>query len=68
MRFCLVALLLAAVVPAESWRLAFGSCHHQDLPAPALLAAAQLRPDAFVWLGGKCAFLLNSVCRQHCLS
>ena len=45
----LVLSLLAADPPA--WSLAFGSCHHQDLPAPALTAAASLQPDAFVWLG-----------------
>ena len=38
-------------VRASGWSLAFGSCHHQDLPAPALTAAASLKPEVFVWLG-----------------
>jgi hypothetical protein len=44
-------MLLLTMPAIIGWSLAFGSCHHQDLPAPALLAAAELEPDAFVWLG-----------------
>ena len=50
-------LLLAAAASAtldaggDTLTLAYGSCLHQRKPAPALRAAAESRPDAFVWLG-----------------
>jgi phosphodiesterase/alkaline phosphatase D-like protein len=31
--------------------VAFGSCLHQEKPAPALRAAAKSKPDLFVFLG-----------------
>ena len=34
-----------------SWSLAYGSCHHQSKPAPALLTIASTKPDVFAWLG-----------------
>ena len=48
------------------WRLAWGSCLHQGLPAPALLAAATLAPDVFAWLGDN---IYNDVicCHPSCL-
>jgi len=44
-------LLLLSAVPWASWTLAFGSCHHQEIPAPGLLSAAAAKPDVFVFLG-----------------
>lgn len=38
-------------VPAPGFRIAFGSCVHQSLPQPALMAAAAMKPDLFIWLG-----------------
>ena len=39
-------------MPARcSWTLAFGSCNHQEMDAPALLSAAASKPDVFAWLG-----------------
>lgn len=31
--------------------IAFGSCGHQDVPQPVLALAAELKPDAFIFLG-----------------
>lgn len=35
----------------SGFRIAFGSCAHQDKAQPALEAAAAMSPDLFVWLG-----------------
>ena len=45
-----LAILAGAPLPL-AWTLAFGSCLHQDNPAPALSSAAAARPDVFVFLG-----------------
>ena len=62
--FVASAAVLTSVASAEPWLLAFGSCHHQDLPSPALTAAAALKPDVFVWLGDN---LYNDVAAQGML-
>ena len=42
---------LFAMGPVISWTLVFGSCHHQEMPSPALVSAAASKPDVFVFLG-----------------
>jgi len=37
--------------PADTFRVAFGSCAHQNKDQPILETAASLSPDLFVWLG-----------------
>ena len=35
----------------NQWSIGFGSCLHQGVPAPTLLAAAEAKPDLWIWLG-----------------
>jgi alkaline phosphatase D len=35
----------------ESFKIAFGSCAHQDKPQPLILKAVKLNPDLFIYLG-----------------
>ena len=42
---------LAAAPALLAWTLAIGSCLHQEMPVPALLSAAQAKPDVFAFLG-----------------
>lgn len=44
-------LLATAGAQADTTRIAFGSCIHQDKPAPILDAVVARQPDAFVLLG-----------------
>ena len=44
-------LLASAGAQADTTRIAFGSCLHQDKPAPILDAVVARQPDAFVLLG-----------------
>lgn len=43
--------VFSAEAMAETTRIAFGSCIHQDKPTPALNAVVARKPDAFVFLG-----------------
>ena len=43
--------LLLSPTLLSTWTLAIGSCHHQEIAAPALLSAAESKPDAFAFLG-----------------
>ncbi|MFM8711242.1 MAG: hypothetical protein ACKOC7_08185, partial [Sphingomonadales bacterium] len=44
-------LVLVSSATAQTTRIAFGSCAHQDRPQPLLRLAASYKPDRFIFLG-----------------
>jgi alkaline phosphatase D len=45
-------MILNQIAPAQTYKVAFGSCNNQELPQEMWKEIVEQQPDLWIWMGG----------------